>query len=345
MRTEKSSKGDQRTLLTIVVVSYLSGIALGFLATWYGITYNSILWEKLGNLLITATVGGATIMMVYFIARQAFLTHESIEEMREDREAPLKREHTKRIQEKIVGPLLEEIKNNINIETHDFRVYRRVGKFPRPPYNGEALPPEDEHRVLFDDFMKNHATQTLVESYYKFKELARKINSAIDNLGKELEEFLKSKSLSLAEFSRLRDEERDKILKEHGWVVDSESAINFFFIKILLSKISSPVLRAEVSNALKPKGYIIRYRDNEGYRQGSLKCICSQSEEVDNAKLEFLKELIEEARNEFKEEIEAINIDIREFEEVKKTLIKELEEMNEKRVYPERCEFVKYGEE
>jgi len=89
LRTEKSSKGDQRTLLAIVVVSYLSGIALGFLATWYGINYNSILWEKLGNLLITATVGGATIIMVYFVAHQAFLTRESIEEMRKQRLMPI----------------------------------------------------------------------------------------------------------------------------------------------------------------------------------------------------------------------------------------------------------------
>ena len=78
LRTEKSFEGYQRTL-TIVVVLYLSGIALGFSTTWYGINYNSELWEKLGNLLITATVGGATIIMVYFIALQAMATREMVE--------------------------------------------------------------------------------------------------------------------------------------------------------------------------------------------------------------------------------------------------------------------------
>ncbi|RLF80582.1 hypothetical protein DRN38_03820, partial [Thermococci archaeon] len=96
---------------------YLFAIALGFSATWYGINYNDILWEKLGNLLITAAVGGATIIMVYFIALQAIATREMVEKA--SIQAQLTYEMVKQMIEETTlmnESLIEMRKQRLNIE-------------------------------------------------------------------------------------------------------------------------------------------------------------------------------------------------------------------------------------
>ena len=115
LRTEKSFEGYQR-MLTIFVL-YLFVVFFGFLATWQGITHENTLWEKLGNLLITAAVGVATIIMAYFIALQAIATRDMVEKA--SAQAQLTYEMVKQMIEETAlmnESLIEMRKQRLNIE-------------------------------------------------------------------------------------------------------------------------------------------------------------------------------------------------------------------------------------
>lgn len=104
-------------MLTIFVLSYFFAVLLGFLATWYGITHNNILWEKLGNLLIIGTGTGVTIIMVYFVGLQTIATQVMVEKA--SAQAQLTYEMVKQmIKETTImnESLIEMKKQRLNIE-------------------------------------------------------------------------------------------------------------------------------------------------------------------------------------------------------------------------------------
>ncbi|RLF81169.1 hypothetical protein DRN44_06175 [Thermococci archaeon] len=280
----------------------------------------------------------ATILMALFVAYQAWATHkmakhtqQSIEEMRKEKEFYLMREHTRKIKERIVKPLLEEIKL-INIK--DCRPYRNS-----EPFKGGALSPEAEHPVLFEDFLRNHATQAFRENYKKFKEVVKELNEAVDDLERKLEEFFDKERLPVAIFEELGDEDCDRILKKEEWVFNKKSTFEFF-IKYLCHKIKHPILDYIRSHAFARRGFIIKYKDNRGYC-GNLECICDK-EKLDDNMLDSLKKLLIEAQNKFAADVETIHEYVTQFNEVRNDLIRELERMEIVEIYKEKCEFVRF---
>jgi len=108
MKAEKSSEGIQRKL-TMIFLVYLLVVFIGFIATWQGITHQNILWEKIGNSAITATVGIANIIMVYFIAQQAIANSEMVKQM--VKEATIMNENLIEMRKQRLN--IEEFKNSL----------------------------------------------------------------------------------------------------------------------------------------------------------------------------------------------------------------------------------------
>ena len=337
MERTDDGKGEKIMILIGAIFVILSMMfflsAIGWLQCPQGICPSS--WETQDYLqasLVLATIGFA-VLRIYLQRRK----------IREDHEASLKRDHTRKIKERIVKPLLEEIKL---IKIKDCRPCRekKWGPSHEPFFSfklfkGEALPPETEHPELFEDFLRNHTTQAFRDNYEKFKKIAKELNEVIDDLKRKLEEFFDKEGLPVAVFEELGDEDLDRILKKEGWVVDKDSALEFF-MKYIYHKIEHPTLKYVPAYANTPRRFVIEYKDNRGYWSGHLQCICDK-EEIDSNKLEFIKKLLIEAQDKFAADVEPIREYVTQFEKVRNALIRELKNMELVGIYKEKCEFVR----
>lgn len=317
------------------ILHWMLYVALGFCVVMALVLWAWGIFSK-NNLCVNASVAIGTIAMAVFVAYQAFITRKSIE-------CQLMREHTMKIKERIVRSLLEEIES-IKIKNYRPCREKRWGPSydPSPdlePFKGEALLPEIKHPVLFEDFLRNHATQAFRENYEKFKRIAKELNEVVDDLERKLEEFFDKEGLPVAVFKELGDEDLDRVLKKEGWVVDMNSALEFF-MKYIYHKIKHPALK--YAHADTSRRFVIEYeyKDDQGCQGISgLECICNK-EEINSNKLEFIKNLLIEAQNKFATDVEPIRKYVTQFEKVKNTLIRELEKMEITEVYKEKCKFV-----
>lgn len=305
------------------------------------------------NILMSGSVAIGTIAMTVFIAYQAFITRKSIEETRKEREIMIKREHTKKLKERVVIPLTNELSQIVDASKSsdprpkirgiivDGKLLEVSGGIPYTERDSPIETIEKREDVLFEDLIKNHVTEELRNNYKLLKLSAQELDYAFQDLKKRLTTFLGDRGIKL-----LTEEERNNPkIENEGF--EKENILDFF-LGCLIEK-RDPSLKIEsVNHIFDSKGskYITEIRvkhANNGEQSYALRYSSKRElteNEVDQIKTK-LEKLIEEALEEFKDDIYRIHGLIIKFNTSKEIVLRELKKLEVKEIYEEECEYVK----
>ncbi len=117
MANEKLNFGDIMWVLMIVLIIFA---VLGYLIDSISLIDTALAIATILMAGFVAHQAWATYAMVQQTLKQIALTQQSIEEMRKEREFFLMREHTKKIKERVIVPLLEDIEEHVKISDNGF---------------------------------------------------------------------------------------------------------------------------------------------------------------------------------------------------------------------------------
>lgn len=337
-------------------------------ASVLGLTILAVVGYIKGSIeLIDTILAIATIWMAGFVAHQAWatygmtkrmetqikLTWQTIEEMKKEREFILKREHTKKLKERVVIPLIKELSQIIDASKSSdprpkVRWIRINGEllevFGSIPYTGRDSPIEtieEREDVLFDDLIKNHATEELKDNYKLLKLSAQELDHAFQDLKERLSSFLKDRGIKLLTGEELNNPK----IEIEGFEKENILA---FFLECLIEK-RNPLLKIEgVNYSFDSKGsrYIteivvkhVNNREKSYTLRYSNKRTLTENE-INQIKTK-LEKLIREALEEFKDGIYEIYGLIIKFNTSKEIVLRELKTLEAKEIYEEDCDYVR----
>jgi hypothetical protein len=154
-------------LFSFVLIIFGFSLSLGFGNEYIGKFLGNS--KDIDSILINAGVGLATASMMVYVALQ-------VREIRKDRDLSLRKEHTEELRKKVVIPWLNELKMIskyiLKFSTEkDYPSYQRIKKY----YNEKPFWVEEKESILFDDFLKNHATEELKNANKNFKQLCNEL--------------------------------------------------------------------------------------------------------------------------------------------------------------------------
>ncbi|WP_157209544.1 hypothetical protein [Methanotorris igneus] len=296
--------------------------------------------SSIGGILINAGVGFATASMMVYVALQ-------VREIRKDRDLSLRKEHTEELRKKVVMPWIEELMT-INDAKKDYSPYPKKYYPPYPkvkigvPYKGEPFEVERIEPILFEDFLKNHATEELKNAHKKFKESSKKLYESTEKLKNNIEKFLKENRIEILESKEIYN-----IIKSNK-INDKSRGIYFkyetlgFFLDNLLKETNEKI---ELSKSYRNNYPTLKfyYKDNKGNSTVYGECLCM---EITEEKMRYIKNtignLLKEAKEKFKNDIKEIHNLIDDINNNKKIMYEELKKFEHKRIYDGNCEYIKY---
>ena len=260
-----------------------------------------------------------------------------------DKTFGLRKEHTNTLRKKIIEPWIEQLKE----------IGEAKKRFPPFVYKGEDLPVEGE--TLFND-MENHVDKKLLETYERFKVNCRGLSKKIGDLEEKLYKSLvdeygfKDKfRFNLWEYFMKENKEKRK----PGFfsttyakpLIGNELGGDMldFFLDSLLSGCSH-VNSSKGTNPVESQGMsfnTLSFKCKSGGAYGIYvdRNITDEKETEIKNKIEGT---LEEAKNEFKNEIVEIDKLIDNINDDKSYVLKNLEELKLIEIYNGKCKFIKF---
>ena len=293
--------------------------------------------NKYSSLIIAA----AAVITAMATLALAIATIFYIKEIKSERTFRLRRDHTDILKEKIIEPLIEQLKEKGEAKKG----------FPPFVYTGEDLPVEGE--TLFND-MENHVDKKLLETYERFKVNCRELSKKIEYLKKNLYKFLK-------------DEYKDKFifnLWEYFMKENKETRKPGFFSTtyakpLIGNELGGDTLDFFLDSLLSGCSHVNFYKGtnpvkSQGMSFNTLSFKCKSGEAygiyvdrniTDEKETEIKNKIegtLEEAKNEFKNEIVEIDKLIDNINDDKSYVLKNLEELKLIEIYNGKCKFIKF---
>ena len=319
-------------------------IIFGFsLSLEFGKEYISKFLENpkdIDSILINAGVGLATASMMVYVALQ-------VREIRKDRDLALRKEHTEELRKRVVKPWIEEL-NKISEAKKEYPPYPRYSSYYycyEDGYcKGEEFEIERKEKILFKDFLDNHASKNLKIAHEKFKESSKKLYELVEKLEGKIEGFLKENRIELLNRAEIKSKEelKSKIEDNYYGVFFKNETIEFFMDNLIKETNNN----VEVSDYGKYYDYPVLgfcCRDIRGYSTKYGEYIHPNiTEERKQYIKTTIENLLKEAKERFKDDIEEIHRLIDEINENKEIMLEELNNFEVNRIYDGDCEFIKY---
>ncbi|EHP83824.1 hypothetical protein [Methanotorris formicicus] len=271
------------------------------------------------------------------------MLHYKVREIRKDRDLALRKEHTQELREKVVIPWIRELNNISNAKKYYPVLPQKGDNYFGEYYKVEDFDIERTEKILFKDFLENHASKELKESFKYFKKYCEKLSNRINETKRKIKDFLKE-NLKKHEILILNDREICKQIEKNYNFHAFEEEIVDFILSCLLCEAKIKIHK----NGIYYKNYQkieFCYIDKCGYWKYSPKAIFVSKTIDENKKAEvenLLNELLNKAKEKFKNDIEKIYTLVDEINKNKKIMHEELKKFEHKRIYDGNCEYIKY---
>lgn len=291
---------------------------------------------------------------------QARLTRESLEEIRKERMFGLMKGHTKKLKERVIKPWLEELGGMQNAKKRYTPRPSKKSEFRERPYVGEDLQVEKNEPWSFKDLVENHnyiydekqkKKLELEEYYQKFKDLAKKLDERTRDLEAKVEEFLEKENrdgdiriISYEEAKKYGEEikigyfekNRMKEFLLDNLLIGENGEIKFLEGFVKFGKLELPFYLLTTQDEESAAGLYIA-REDERIKDN--KIILEINEKIQKS----IESLLEKAKRQFEEDIKEIHQLVDEFNECKEYLVKALKKLEDREVYDEECDYIKFS--
>jgi thiamine kinase-like enzyme len=223
-------------------------------------------------------------------------------------------------------------------------------------YAESVLMLKENEKILFNDFLENHASRELSMAFERFEESFKKLDKLLKKLENDVEKFLNENGIELID----NENDIDSFLNENGIeFIDNENDIDseiehekMLFIKPdTLSLFLDCLINNTVENIKIQRGYERRYPyliysfycKDTGSATGKYMCVERIAEEERKQHIKnTIENLLKEAKEKFKNDMKEIHNLINEINESNKTILDELKKFEYKQIYDGDCEYIKY---